>query len=1360
MKNEKITSKTSRRLTNLIVQLLRWISHLELSGGHGGEQDIGQLLPEPALAEPFNGNETMNYKYINNNKMKTKHQMLKWLALLFVLVASTTGVWAQTSTSLTQTVCPGIEPYLVIPGDPANNFTWTITPGTSGVDWTIIPGAQPYEITVNWADPATSKTFTLTLTEDDVNGCLNEVSVDVTVNPAPLPPTASDQTECEQTPIQTLTATATVPVGSTVVWYDAATGGNVVASPTLNTVGTVTYYAESDVTAGGCTSLTRTAVTLTIEAAPLPPTASDQTECEQTPIQTLTATATVPVGSTVVWYDAATGGNVVASPTLNTVGTVTYYAESDVTAGGCTSLTRTAVTLTIEAAPLPPTASDQTECEQTPIQTLTATATVPVGSTVVWYDAATGGNVVASPTLNTVGTVTYYAESDVTAGGCTSLTRTAVTLTIEAAPLPPTASDQTECEQTPIQTLTATATVPVGSTVVWYDAATGGNVVASPTLNTVGTVTYYAESDVTAGGCTSLTRTAVTLTIEAAPLPPTASDQTECEQTPIQTLTATATVPVGSTVVWYDAATGGNVVASPTLNTVGTVTYYAESDVTAGGCTSLTRTAVTLTIEAAPLPPTASDQTECEQTPIQTLTATATVPVGSTVVWYDAATGGNVVASPTLNTVGTVTYYAESDVTAGGCTSLTRTAVTLTIEAAPLPPTASDQTECEQTPIQTLTATATVPVGSTVVWYDAATGGNVVASPTLNTVGTVTYYAESDVTAGGCTSLTRTAVTLTIEAAPLPPTASDQTECEQTPIQTLTATATVPVGSTVVWYDAATGGNVVASPTLNTVGTVTYYAESDVTAGGCTSLTRTAVTLTIEAAPLPPTASDQTECEQTPIQTLTATATVPVGSTVVWYDAATGGNVVASPTLNTVGTVTYYAESDVTAGGCTSLTRTAVTLTIEAAPLPPTASDQTECEQTPIQTLTATATVPVGSTVVWYDAATGGNVVASPTLNTVGTVTYYAESDVTAGGCTSLTRTAVTLTIEAAPLPPTASDQTECEQTPIQTLTATATVPVGSTVVWYDAATGGNVVASPTLNTVGTVTYYAESDVTAGGCTSLTRTAVTLTIEAAPLPPTASDQTECEQTPIQTLTATATVPVGSTVVWYDAATGGNVVASPTLNTVGTVTYYAESDVTAGGCTSLTRTAVTLTIEAAPLPPTASDQTECEQTPIQTLTATATVPVGSTVVWYDAATGGNVVASPTLNTVGTVTYYAESDVTAGGCTSLTRTAVTLTIEAAPLPTFLSCNGDICAEDPSITYTTQSGMSNYIWTVSAGGTIISGGGTNDDSITISWTTAGTKTVTVNYTNVNGCPGLTPANCTFNVNAKPATSPIFHN
>jgi len=45
-----------------------------------------------------------------------------------------------------------------------------------------------------------------------------------------------------------------------------------------------------------------------------------------------------------------------------------------------------------------------------------------------------------------------------------------------------------------------------------------------------------------------------------------------------------------------------------------------------------------------------------------------------------------------------------------------------------------------------------------------------------------------------------------------------------------------------------------------------------------------------------------------------------------------------------------------------------------------------------------------------------------------------------------------------------------------------------------------------------------------------------------------------------------------------------------------------------------------------------------------------------------------------------------------------------------------------------YTTQAGMTNYLWTVSAGGTITAGGSTIDNTVTVTWTTTGAQTVSV--------------------------------
>ena len=70
-----------------------------------------------------------------------------------------------------------------------------------------------------------------------------------------------------------------------------------------------------------------------------------------------------------------------------------------------------------------------------------------------------------------------------------------------------------------------------------------------------------------------------------------------------------------------------------------------------------------------------------------------------------------------------------------------------------------------------------------------------------------------------------------------------------------------------------------------------------------------------------------------------------------------------------------------------------------------------------------------------------------------------------------------------------------------------------------------------------------------------------------------------------------------------------------------------------------------------------------------------------------------------------------------------------------------------------YTTESGQFNYVWNV-VNGTVTSGGASTDNTVTVSWLTPGAKSISVNYTDANGCTGATSATV---VNA-PGSSPTI--
>jgi len=52
-----------------------------------------------------------------------------------------------------------------------------------------------------------------------------------------------------------------------------------------------------------------------------------------------------------------------------------------------------------------------------------------------------------------------------------------------------------------------------------------------------------------------------------------------------------------------------------------------------------------------------------------------------------------------------------------------------------------------------------------------------------------------------------------------------------------------------------------------------------------------------------------------------------------------------------------------------------------------------------------------------------------------------------------------------------------------------------------------------------------------------------------------------------------------------------------------------------------------------------------------------------------------------------------------------------------------------------------MTNYSWTLSGGGTITSGGTAADNTVTVTWNTAGAQTISVNYNDANNCSATAP-------------------
>jgi Subtilase family/PKD-like domain/Secretion system C-terminal sorting domain/Ig-like domain CHU_C associated len=289
----------------------------------------------------------------------------------------------------------------------ATSYAWTTPPNTL-----IVSGQGTNSITVNYFASSTNGNVSVFASAGSCQTPVSDLAITVNGNVA-APTGGGDQTTtvCPPNPIPTLTATATVPAGHTVVWYDAASGGNVVGSPTLSSEGTITFFAASRNITTGCESTSRVPVKLTITAAlPAVITAGGPVTFCQGGNVVLTASA----GTSYLWSNGSTSQQI----GVNTSGTYTVI----VTTGGC-NLTSAPTVVTVN--PLPSatiTAGGPTTfCDGNSV-VLTASA----GSSWLWSNGATTQSI----TVSTGGANTVKVTN---ASGCFA-NSAATDITVNARP--------------------------------------------------------------------------------------------------------------------------------------------------------------------------------------------------------------------------------------------------------------------------------------------------------------------------------------------------------------------------------------------------------------------------------------------------------------------------------------------------------------------------------------------------------------------------------------------------------------------------------------------------------------------------------------------------------------------------------------------------------------------------------------------------------------------------------------------------------------------------------------------------------------------------------------------------------------
>lgn len=597
-------------------------------------------------------------------------------------------------------------------------------------------------------------------------------------------------------------------------------------------------------------------------------------------------------------------------------------------------------------------------------------------------------------------------------------------------------------------------------------------------------------------------------------------------------------------------------------------------------------------------------------------------------------------------------------------------------------------------------------------------------------------------------------------------------------------------------------GNTIAQTltnTTNAVATVTYTV-TPTTAGGCVGAPLDVVITVFPVITVTANPTSESICSgattNIALTANTGTATfswtaVNTSGTASGFSAGSGPLIAQtlSNTTNTLATVTYtITPSD---NGCPGTPLDVVVTVYPAVTVTATPPSESICSDatTNIALTSNTGT----ATFSWTAALTSGTAsgfsngsgaliaqTLTNTTNTSATVTYtITPSD---NGCPGTPITVVVSVFPTIVATATPATQSICSgATTNIALTANTTTP---TFTWTAALTSGTATGfsdgsgpliaqslTNTTNTNATVTYtVTPAD---GSCVGEPISVVITVYPAVTATATPPAQSICSDatTGISLTSNTGT----ATFAWTAALTSG--VASGfsdgtgasiaqtlinTTSTVATVTYtITPSD---NGCPGTPITVVVTVFPTVVATATPNSEAICSgattnialtsNTGTATFSWTAALTSGSATGFSDGS--GALIAQTLVNSTtspATVTYtITPSD---NGCPG-TPITVVITINPLPVPTITGPT-PVCQNSTGNIYSTETGMTNYVWTIT-GGTISGGQGTA--SITVDWTSYGTFPVTVTYTDPNGCNPAVPTTYPVVVNQLVPTSPIYHN
>jgi hypothetical protein len=1016
------------------------------------------------------------------------------------------------------------------------------------------------------------------------------------------------------------------------------------------------------------------------------------------------------------------------------------------------------------------------------------------GKTGYVWSVSAGGSITAGTGTNAI-TVTWNTAGAQTvsvnftnAYGCDAPIPTVYPVTVNLLPVPAITGPTPVCAGSPGNVYSTQA----GKTGYVWSVSAGGTITAGTGTNAI-TVTWntagaqiVSVNFTNAYGCNAAIPTAYPVTVNLLPIPAITGPTPVCEGSAGNVYSTQAgmtgyvwSVSAGGTITTGGTTTSNTVTV--TWNTAGAQTVSVNF-INANGCTAATPTVYPVTVNPSPVPVITGPTPVCAGSAGNVYSTQS----GKTGYVWSVSAGGSITAGTGTNAI-TVTWNTAGAQTVSvnftnvnGCTAAIPTVYPVTVNLSPLPVINGPTPVCAGS-AGNVYSTQTGKTGY--VWSVSA-GGTITAggTPTSNTV-TVTWNTAGAQTvsvnfanANGCTAATPTVYPVTVNPLPVPVIIGPTPVCAGSSGNVYSTQS----GKTSYVWSVSAGGTITAggATTSNTI-TVTWNTAGAQTvsvnftnANGCTAATPTVYPVTVNLLPVPVITGPTSVCAGFADNVYSTQA----GMTGYDWSVSAGGiiTVGGTPTSNTV-TVTWNTAGAQTvsvnytnANGCTAATPTVYPVTVNPSPVPVITGPTPVCAGSAGNVYSTQS----GKTSYVWSVSAGGIITAggTTTSNTI-TVTWNTAGAQTvsvnftnAYGCNAAIPTVYPVTVNPSPVPVITGPTPVCaESTGNVYSTQTGktgyvwSVSAGGTITAGGTATDNTVTV--TWNTAGPQTvlvYYTNGF----GCTTVFPVIYFVTVNPLPIPIITGLTPVCAGSTSNVYSTQA----GMTGYVWSVSAGGTITAggTTTSNTV-TVTWNTTGAQTvsinvtnANGCTAATPTVYPVTVNPLPVPAITGPTPVCAGSAGNVYT----VQAGKTGYLWTVSSGGTITAggTTTSNTI-TVTWNTAGAQTvsvnftnAYGCTAATPTVYPVTVNplavpviTGPTPVYVGSTGNV--------YSTQTGKTGYLWTVSAGGTITAGGTTTSNTVTVTWNTAGAQTVNVNFTNAYGCTATTPTVYPVTVNPLPA-------